>query len=107
MISFAPLVPVWLLLLSLAAVGYCILRTTTRRRLRLVCWLLAGLLAIMTANPVVIVRRPDDRTGRVAVLVDSSLSMDVCDTSSGKSRLAAADEFARQLLRRLGNGIPS
>lgn len=107
MISFAPLVPVWLLLLSLAAVGYCILRTTTRRRLRLVCWLLAGLLAIMAANPVVIVRRPDDRTGRVAVLVDSSLSMDVCDTSSGKSRLAAADEFARQLLRRLGNGIPS
>lgn len=106
MISFAPLVPVWLLLLSLAAVGYCIFRTTTRRRLRLVCWLLAGLLAFMAANPVVILRRPDDRTGRVAVLVDSSLSMGVRDAGSGESRFAAADEFARQLLRRLGNDVP-
>ena len=106
MISFAPLVPVWLLLLSLAAVGYCIFRTTTRRRLRLVCWLLAGLLAFMAANPVVILRRPDDRTGRVAVLVDSSLSMGVRDAGNGESRFAAADEFARQLLRRLGNDVP-
>lgn len=107
MISFAPLVPVWLLLLALAAVGYCVYRTTTRRRLRLVCWLLAGVLAVMAANPVVILRRPDDRTGRVAVLVDSSLSMGICDTGTGQSRFAAADEFARQLLRRLGGGVPS
>ena len=43
MISFDPLIPVWLLLTALAGVCFVIYRTVGRKRLRLVCWLVAAL----------------------------------------------------------------
>lgn len=89
MISFDPLIPVWLLLTALAGVCFVIYRTVGRKRLRLVCWLEAVLLGVMIADPVVTVRRPDSKNGGVALLVDSSASMQVPD-ADGKTRLDAA-----------------
>ncbi len=105
MISFDPLIPVWLLLTALAGVCFVIYRTVGRKRLRLVCWLVAALLGVMIADPVVTVRRPDSKNGGVALLVDSSASMQVPD-ADGKTRLDAANAFADRFLRRFGDAAP-
>ena len=105
MISFDPLIPVWLLLTALAGVCFVIYRTVGRKRLRLVCWLVAALLGVMIADPVVTVRRPDSKNGGVALLVDSSASMQVPD-ADGKNRLDAANAFADRFLRRFGDAAP-
>lgn len=105
MISFDPLIPVWLLLTALAGVCFVIYRTVGRKRLRLVCWLEAVLLGVMIADPVVTVRRPDSKNGGVALLVDSSASMQVPD-ADGKTRLDAANAFADRFLRRFGDAAP-